>query len=576
MSNNNGVNDKLISQKDTDSKSIPVDPPTQPTTSENAFDEQMQSVLDLLYQRVDGAVSNERIESEVDRILQSQQQLPRGPPVTTIANPASSSAHSVVVPDMENYDDDDDETDVPMKNPAKPCFNVKTDQKSRNVATFPSSNENEDQVEEMDWSIYDGIPLGRQGAQMMTAFGDGKVPQPAAVRAALLGARRKLQTTLQDARHIRRKQKALYRSAKNAIKAERPEKPGDYKKEWSSELLFRAAIGYDPLAFDPKCGFGLEDLYKLHPEEMNAYNRWNEMHGSATEATENGEDVTPTTEDTPSASSTTPEMVVGHLQERAAQFDVRTYKMPSAWYMQYSTLRQKGTFLPRTRRGAGTAALDAEWESTTRQKRPVGSKGGAPGWAHMSATAVRFLHWLGFDPASALPPPNDDVTAALAFLAYDFFGRIVEKAIFLRKVQRQAEAGVEVNETAITYELNEGEQLTEEDIARAMEDPDIQPAPLYSTGDTALGPQLYFGPGFEDRLEMEMEEMLWQSKEHPPLSEEELRIRQQEAALFSEISKPPTQDGIAALLARPQGDKYDSSAVPTTQPRTRTSKRTKR
>jgi hypothetical protein len=568
MASDNGVKDIAISTNDSDAKSISG---TQPS-SETSFDEQMQSVMDLLYQRVEGAVSNERIESAVDRIL--QQQRARDPSVVTVSYPASANAQSVVVPDMENYDDED--ADMPMNYPTKPSYSAQTDQKTGDVSTLPNSNENHVDENEVDWSIYDGIPLGRQGAQMMTAFGDGKVPRPAAVQAALLGARRKLQTTLQDARHIRRKQKALYRSAKNSIKAERPEKPGDNKQEWSSELLFRAAIGYDPLAFDPKCGFGLEDLYKLHPEEMNAYNRWNEMHGSATEAAQDGEDGAPT-EDLPSAASTTPEMVVGHLQERAAQFDVRTYKMPSSWYMQYSNLRQKGTFLPRTRRGAGTAELDAEWESTTRQKRPVGSKGGAPGWAHMSASAVRFLHWLGFDPASALPPPNDDVTAALAFLAYDFFGRIVEKSIFLRKVQQQAEAGLEVNETAITYELNEGEQLTEDDIARAMDDPDIQPAPLYSTGDTALGPQLYFGPGFEDRLEMEMEEMLWHSKEQPQLSEEEHRIRQQEEALFSQISKPPTQDGIATLLARPQCEEEESATAPTTQrARTRTTKRAKR
>ena len=572
MSIKNNSSGKEGSKNGNESESFPVDPSTpqfSSAASESAFDEQMQSVLDLLYQRVNGAVSNERIESAVHQILQSQQQ--RDPPMIVGTKPAPLKSQTVV-PDMENYDDDDDD-DAPSVKPTN--LNSKQSITLKVAAFPPKSSDNGDQDDEMDDSMYDMIPLGRQGAQMMTAFGDGKIPNPAAVQAALLGARRKLQTTLHDARHIRRKQKALYRSAKNAIKVD-PEKPGDDKQDWSSELMFRAAIGYDPLAYDPKCGFGMEDLYKLHPEEMNAYNKWNEMHGSATKDAEDGDDDDGPPEKLPSLA--TPEMVVGHLQERAAQFDVRTYKMPSEWYMQYSNLRQKGTFLPRRRRGGTTAALDAEWDSTTRQKRPVGSRGGSAGWAHMSAAAVRFLHWIGFDPASPLPPPNDDVTAALAFLAYDFFGRIVEKAIFLRKVRQQSEAGMEVNETAITYELNEGEQLTEDDVNQAMNDPDIQPSPLYSAGDTAIGPQLYFGPGFEDRLEMEMEEMLGHSEDHLKLSKEELRIRQQEEALFTEIAKPPTQDGIAALLARPQQCAADNSspAVATPILRTRTAKRAKR
>ena len=36
----------------------------------------------------------------------------------------------------------------------------------------------------------DSIPLGRAGAKMMVTFGDGPHPKPAAVSAALLGARR--------------------------------------------------------------------------------------------------------------------------------------------------------------------------------------------------------------------------------------------------------------------------------------------------------------------------------------------------------------------------------------------------
>ncbi len=64
-------------------------------------------------------------------------------------------------------------------------------------------------------------------------------------------------------------------------------------------------------------------------------------------------------------------------------------------------------------------------------------------------------------------------------------------------------------------ELGEGEQLEVEDIERALNDTSINSAPLYYASSSALRPsnkvdghalQLYFGPGFEDRLEMELDQ----------------------------------------------------------------------
>ena len=45
----------------------------------------------------------------------------------------------------------------------------------------------------------------------------------------------------------------------------------------------------------------------------------------------------------------------------------------------------------------------------------------------MAVNSVKFLHWIGFNPTSDLPPPNEEVTHALAFLGYDIIGKIVEK-----------------------------------------------------------------------------------------------------------------------------------------------------
>ena len=136
----------------------------------------------------------------------------------------------------------------------------------------------------------------------------------------------------------------------------------------------------------------------------------------------------------------------------------------------------------------------------------------------MPGRSVRFLHWLGFDPPN-LYPPDDEVTHALAFLAYDRFGRIVEKAIYLRNLEKVQNRGAKSKEelqtglldkiTGPLWELNAGEQLTKEDIERSLEDPDVKPATVYGKDDSAGGQasiQLYFGPGWEDRLELEMEE----------------------------------------------------------------------
>lgn len=505
-----------------------------------------------------------------------------------------------IQPDMEDYDDLEDDEPAPKSKGggarAASAPEVTSITAAAAVASSSSLKVNKNgsvakkrrtaaPTPAVDWTVYEDIPLGKQGAQMITTFGDGRRPIPAAVSAALQGARGMLQVAIQDARHVRRKQKALYRSAKDSLKAEQPHKPApSNKQQWSTEILFRASEGYDSLAYDPKCGFGIEDVRQLFPEEMNAYSRWNEMHVAATAADEEEKEGIVTAADDEddgdadgatdaAATSTTRDDdddnggeadplgkphqssdMIGHLRERASQFDLRTDKMQGEWYLKYAVLRQ-GSFLPRRVGAKGKNTLDATWEVARKQQQRVGGGGQQGVWAHMSAATVRFLHWVGFDPASALPPPSEDVTCALAFLGYDFYGRIVEKAIFLRNVEKQKLAGEEVNEAAALLELDPGEQLTEADILRAMEDPDIKPVPLYSSAtNKKLGPQLYFGPGFEDRLEMELDEMMWRStagssSSSKKVSDEDLEIRRQEDELFAQLAKPPTRDGIAALLA---------------------------
>jgi len=140
---------------------------------------------------------------------------------------------------------------------------------------------------------------------------------------------------------------------------------------------------------------------------------------------------------------------------------------------------------------------------------------GTTSWESLNSLSVQFLHWLGFDLSSSLPPPNEETTQALAFLGHDFLGKIVEKAILLRLQKKKSDVDKSSDNGTIDQilELAEGEQLEAEDIERALNDTSINSMPLYCAANSVLKPtsaghalQLYFGPGFEDRLEMELDQ----------------------------------------------------------------------
>jgi hypothetical protein len=169
--------------------------------------------------------------------------------------------------------------------------------------------------------------------------------------------------------------------------------------------------------------------------------------------------------------------------------------------LDFSEVR-KGSFLPRKKKA---------------DFLPEDSK---ESWANMSPVTIRFLHWVGFEPDSWLPPPKEAVTHALAFLGYDFVGKITEKAIALRSNEREL------------LELQPGESLTAADIAQALEDSDIKPVPLCGSQNLP-GPQLYFGPGFEHRLEMELDILSGKNQEIAP---EDAEVMKLEGERFSQLA----------------------------------------
>ena len=414
------------------------------------------------------------------------------------------------------------------------------------------------------WNKLEDIPLGRIGAKMMVTFGDNVHTNPNALRAALHGTRQCLQNAIKDARALRRKMKEDYNRAKvmvNLHKAKKKERTllGSEEAEVplsgnvDPNMLFKAIDGYDKITFEPKCGFDDTQLEKLFPEEMNAYWRWRKMHKSYTDSKEDGEvskqqhkeegqveqgeqykpKNTSTNESDDEVDNEEQQQQQqqhsnsnqsnsktqtkcknrkgewgGHLNDRMAQFDARTERMKEEWYMAFSVVRQ-GSFLSKSYNSAD----QREWEKARKTKGNVGKRKST--WENLPASYVQFLHWIGFDHQSAIPPPNGETTESLAFLGYDFMGKIIEKAIFLRCLEqlmaKRGQQGNNKQDDTIILELERGEQLTKKDIDRALNDSTVGAKPLYNAANSVLGNgsavQLYFGPGFEDRIEMELEQL---------------------------------------------------------------------
>lgn len=552
---------------------------------------QMQKILQLMSDRASGKASSDEVETAVQSLLVDVAALTPA----EVSEPKSATLETITMPkeialdiDEQDYDDEGEEFRVPDQSVPSAATNEHdaiplAAPVTAQAPALPAKRKRgrprktvvkESVAEAIDWSVYAEIPLGKQGAQMLTTFGDGPRPRPETVAACLLGARRMLQVAIQDARYLRRKNTGIYQAAKHAIKPQKMRKSKqdalpmassagkvgkNARDELTPEILYKATVGFDRLSSAPLCGFDEEDIRLLYPEEMNAYQQWSHLHEEyaqklkeeqSQQDDEGDEDEETDQNSTVSQSSQPLNTSCGHIAERMAQFDLRTDRMKEDWYLQFADLRQ-GSFLPRdfTAQKAQSKAWK-EYQSESGNHMAGKNRGRKPksyslSWANMSLASARFLHWLGFD-MDTLPPPNDETTSALAFLAYDFFGRIVEKAIDLRNAAEGRKKGQGSEASSLLLELGRGEQLEATYVELALKD--INPTALYSAAsEKKVEPQLYFGPGFEDRLEMEMEELLSGLKEKQ-LSEDEIQARRAEDELFARMANPPTRDSVATLL----------------------------
>jgi hypothetical protein len=510
-----------------------------------ATHEKFDDLISLVMRRSRGEVGNDDIEDAINSII--------GAPSAAVSSARKVKNNNAIIPDEGNYDDDESDTadEPPQKKRAalepEACLPPDKETKSSDSARNKKLEE---------------IPFGKMGERMLVTFGDGTQPHLDVISEVLLGTRSCLQRAILDARALHRLHKEQWHQARAAAMMHSSSSVRDNMKKTGeltatapstgdSELSFRALGGIDPLRFDTPCGFGIEQLQKLFPEEMSAYQRWKNMHKAYIENAaddlkqskdDNDDDDMNNnnkqdTEDDGGDDGTID--YGGRLTLRLANFDARTTEMGDDSYLKFADYR-RGSFLSKNR-GAPTADMKEWKEKQATKKRGRPSK--RTNWQNLHISCVVFLHWVGFDQRSALSPPNEETTQALGFLAYDFFGKIVEKAVSLRleSTSSKGKARKLFGSEEPILELTGGDQLGVDDIKRSLAEVNLNS--LYSSTDIDLGnsskiAQLYFGPGFEDRLELELDEIFGPKKKK--LSAQELERRKDEETLFSEISTPPT------------------------------------
>lgn len=462
---------------------------------------ELNDLLDMINRASRGEIDPSAIEDTLSRIVPEEVAAikgSQGPP---------DNQQKKIIPDTDNYDDSDDENHK--------SSDVKSQGSNGFVASIPRQQMTEEEREARQESL-EQIPMGKMGEQMLITFGDGPTPNLDVVSETLLHTRTLLQRVVLDARALRRRQKDQWHQARAQAVDTQQRAKNELKKTSTgvasadavdNNMTFMALDGVvSHLRHDVPCGFDAHQLETLFPEVMQAYERWKVMH----------DDYTVKAEDSPEnlaedqANDDDKNEVNGNSEEkdskqystrlmgRLENFDVRTNHMESVSYLEFADTR-RGSFLPK--RGGRTL------EMRDRREKRIGrvKKSERVDWHSLSPVTIVFLHWAGFDPRSALSPPNEETAAALGFLAYDIFGKICERAVSLRLESSGKVAG----SPNVLPELSEGDQLQKTDIDRAMVDVDLKSLHCSSSvelGNSSKMTQLYFGPGFEDRLELEMDE----------------------------------------------------------------------
>ncbi|KAL7527148.1 hypothetical protein ACHAWF_002056 [Thalassiosira exigua] len=477
--------------------------------------EPFDDLLSLVMARSRGEVGNEAVENAISSIVAAHAPSSVGGKAdATVPSSSARANKDAIVPDDGNYDDDS-EDDAEATSSKRGALVTDAAVAPQTAMWHIPAPVHVDKNSPERLEALEKIPLGKMGERMLITFGDGPTPDLEVISATLLGTRASLQRVILDARALRRQLKDKWHQARAAAMIHNPDRSNhELKKTMArkrssiadNELSFRAMDGKsDKIRYDVPCGFDVSQLEILFPEEMGVYQRWKKMHEAYESSSKEVHD-----EDKAEAASLVKEKVEtihsGRLIERLANFDARTDKMGGDWYMKFTNVR-RGSFLPRlsVRKNPGPRGSE---KTIKKRGRPSTKR---TSWQSLHPTSVVFLHWIGFDPLSALSPPNDETTQALGFLAYDFFGKIVEKAVSSRLGSHGkggAKCGISRPDSPI-LELTGGDQLDRGNIKQALAEVDLKSLCTSSNvdlGNSAKITQLYFGPGFEDRLELEINE----------------------------------------------------------------------
>jgi hypothetical protein len=163
--------------------------------NEQEFQNHLSNLIDLVTDRSQGKLDEERVEAAVSHLLDKAA-------AETKPSSKDASVHvhvpdggdDQIIPDEDDYDDNLD-----VKESSKPQPKPKPQTRSKSsVLEWAGPLDNLESLQSKPpsrvkrytqfkhWEVLNNIPLGRMGAKMMVTFGDGSHPDPDACEAALM------------------------------------------------------------------------------------------------------------------------------------------------------------------------------------------------------------------------------------------------------------------------------------------------------------------------------------------------------------------------------------------------------
>lgn len=359
-------------------------------SSENNFEEQLDGLLNLLSA---GDADENEIENALSNIVTK----------VGIVQAKGGEEHLKHETDVDSnveleLDMDEDDYDNPTSSKNSASIPSLKSKEGEIVDEKKLTAVDEDEDEEKNIPSFDDlsdIPMGIIGGKMMVVFGDGKNPIPDAVAAALQGTRLSLQIVIRNARalyqrHLKERRDAMEYTGMKGRKGVYNPSVGIVDPETVFGVMLDGSRRSK--LWTKECGFGMKELDRLYPEQMNEYRRFCEMRAASKDRKEDTNDErTKELGGGNSDDGIEAKEDQGHLQMRREKFDVRTDKMHQKWYLSYSDVRHQGSFLPNK-----ATAEQREWNNHMKGRgRPK-----AASWEGRQATSVQFLYWIGFDPKS--------------------------------------------------------------------------------------------------------------------------------------------------------------------------------